>query len=127
MERPLTPYEPIKTVAAVNCSTNFVSTTIDKEIDFSSKSNKSLTIEVVEKGIYQVNGIASYERNSLAQSSCSLSLNQIFCMSLPVNGTEGKQVTVQGLKLRLDKGFYELSVDFVKPGMQLERLSFTKE
>ena len=67
-----------------------------------------------------------YARNSQAQSSCSLSFNGTFSMSLPVNGTDGKSVTVEGLQVRLEKGFYQLDINFVKPGSEIQQISFTK-
>ncbi|MGB5444039.1 MAG: beta-glucosidase, partial [Psychromonas sp.] len=127
MERPLKAYDPIKAFAAKNATGNDIAMPIDKEIDLNTKTNKSVTIEVVEAGDYQVSASVRYERNSLAQSSCSLSLNGVFCMSLSTNGTDGKRITLEGLKVRLEKGIYELAVDFVKPGLELESLKFSKE
>ncbi len=48
-------------------------------------------------------------------------------MSLSVNGTDGKTVDVEGLKVKLETGFYTLDVDFVKPGLELDRLIFSKD
>ncbi len=127
MLRPLQPYDPIKAFAAHSAAGNNLALPIDKGVDLNTKINKSICIAVAEAGLYQLSGILRYERNSLAQSSCSLSLNEAFCMSLSSNGTDGKRITVEGLKVRLEKGEYDLSVDFVKPGLKLERLIFTKE
>lgn len=127
MNRPLQPYDPIKTFAAQSGVPNNVALTIEEGIELNTKINKSVSIAVPETGIYQLSGILRYERNSLAQSSCSLSLNRTFCMSLSSNGTDGKRITVDGLKVKLEKGFYALSVDFVKPGLELESLLFAKE
>ena len=126
MERPLKPYDPIKAFTAKKNADNDLAIRIEEGIELKTKTNKSVAIEVLEAGVYQFTGIVSYDRNSLAQSSCSLSLNGVFCMSLAINGTGGERVTIEGLKVSLGKGFYELTVDFVKPGLELQRLMFTK-
>ena len=46
-------------------------------------------------------------------------------MSLPINGTDGKWIDVEGTQVRLEKGFYEVTVDFVKPGLEMGRIKFT--
>jgi beta-glucosidase len=127
MVRPLKAYSPINTFAAQTNSGDVVATRLEEGIDLNTKINKIVTMEVVEAGVYQFTSSVRYDRHSLAQSSCSLSLNGIFAMSLSVNGTDGERVTVEGLKVRLEKGFYELTVDFLKRGLELERLMFTKD
>ncbi|GLS89929.1 hypothetical protein GCM10007916_09960 [Psychromonas marina] len=126
MNRPLKAYEPIKAFAASSelVANNVIA--IESDIQLNCKANKTLIIEVAEAGVYQCSGLISYDRNSLAQSSCSLSLNGIFSMSLGVNGTDGKVITVEGLQVKLEKGLYQLDLNFVKVGLELERLIFTK-
>lgn len=48
-------------------------------------------------------------------------------MSLPLNGTEGEWRNIEGIPVRLDAGCYEIALDFVKPGLELGRLSFVPE
>jgi beta-glucosidase len=127
MVRPLKAYSPINTFAAQTNSGDVVATRLEEGIDLNTKINKIVTMEVAEAGVYQFTSSVRYDRHSLAQSSCSLRLNGIFAMSLSVNGTDGERVTVEGLKVRLEKGFYELTVDFLKRGLELERLMFTKD
>jgi len=126
MRRPLTVYKRIKTIEPDHINKHDHAITINQPILVNSKVNKFITIQVLSSGIYQVNAVASFERNSLAQSSCSLILNDIFCMSLPMHGSEGQSVTIEGLKVCLDKGYYLLGLDFVKRGMELEQLNFIK-
>jgi beta-glucosidase len=82
---------------------------------------------VLEAGIYQCNAYGCYDRNSQAQSSCSISINHIFSMTLSVHGTEGKMIKVEGLKVQLEKGYYDVHMNFVKPGLELERLEMIKD
>ena len=126
MARPLKAYEPIKTFAANKDISAANALPIEEEIKLNCQTNTSVTIAVTEPGIYQCNGLIRYDRNSLAQSSCSLSFNGIFSMSLAVNGSDGKLVNIEGLQVKLEKGLYELDLDFVKSGLELESLIFTK-
>ena len=126
MQRPLTAYERIKTITPLSIKEHNDAVTINNAIEINSNINQSLVVQIQEAGIYQVTALANYDRNSLAQSSCSLSLNDIFCMSLPMNGSDGQSVNIEGLDVRLDIGFYTLNVNFVKRGMELEQISFIK-
>ncbi|PSU35769.1 glycoside hydrolase family 3 protein [Photobacterium lutimaris] len=127
MKRPLKAYEPIKTYAARNEISCADIVNIEEEIKLETEINTRVTVKVTEDGIYQCSGLIRYDRDSLAQSSCSLALNGVFSMSLPVNGTDGKPVTVEGLQVKLTAGFYEIDIDFVKKGLVLESLIFNKQ
>lgn len=122
MERPLTAYEPIKAFAALPQAPGGETHPIEESIKLGTKLNTSVVIEVSEAGIYQFNGVMNYERDALAQSSCSLLLNDEFSMTLPLHGTDGESVTVEGLKVKLQPGFYYLDINFVKPGLELEEI-----
>jgi len=126
MKRPLIAYERIKTIEPLDINKHNDAIMLNNAITVNCKVNKSIVIQVMETGIYKITALANFDRNSLAQSSCSLSLNDIFCMSLAMNGSDGKSITIEGLDIRLDIGFYTLSVDFVKRGMELEQIFFNK-
>ena len=126
MSRPLKAYEPIKTFLAKEESSSSEAHYIDQDINLDLTVNASIAVYVAEPGIYQCTGLISYDRDSLAQSSCSLAFNGVFSQSLSVNGTEGKTISVDGLQVKLDKGYYEVDIDFVKKGLKLESLTFTK-
>ena len=127
MQRPLIAYERIKSIAPYNSvKERDVDFLINEPIFINSSVNKLLTVQVLEEGVYQVSAVASYDRNSLAQSSCSLNLNDTFCMSLPIHGSNGKRVEIEGVQVRLGVGYYLIDVDFVKRGMRLEQLIFIK-
>lgn len=93
---------------------------------FKAQALKTATIEVSKDGVYLCDALMRYELNSMAQSSCNLSINGVVAMTLPVNGTDGKLVTVKGQEVKLSKGLYELNVEAVKPGLELEQLTFTE-
>ncbi|MGR5319694.1 glycoside hydrolase family 3 protein [Vibrio sp. DNB22_19_1] len=127
MDRPLKAYEPIKTFVAQNEAPEGQIQPIGQDIVLNTKVNASVVIEVREAGVYQFNGVMKYERDSLAQSSCSLSVNGDFSMTLPLHGTDGELITVEGLQVKLTPGFYTLDIDFVKPGLELEKIAIIKQ
>ncbi|MGR5206861.1 MULTISPECIES: glycoside hydrolase family 3 protein [Vibrio] len=127
MDRPLKAYEPIKTFVAQNEAPEAQIQPIGQDIVLNTKVNASVVIEVREAGVYQFNGVMKYERDSLAQSSCSLSFNGDFSMTLPLHGTDGELITVEGLQVKLTPGFYTLDIDFVKPGLELEKIAIIKQ
>ena len=126
MDRPLVPYDPIKVFKAHKSPASTEVMPIDKPLNCNINSNATYTLAVDTAGVYQCSAMMRYARNSQAQSSCSLSFNGTFSMSLPVNGTDGKSVTVEGLQVRLEKGFYQLDINFVKPGSEIQQITFTK-
>lgn len=120
MARPLQAYQPIKPfIARKTTGTDRVYMT-DSAITLNTSVNVSFDIEVETEGVYQCQALMSYERDSTAQSSCSLAINDQFSMSFSTHGTQGELVSVDGLKVQLEKGFYTLSVDFVKAGAKIE-------
>ncbi|CAE6934567.1 Fibronectin type III-like domain [Vibrio sp. B1REV9] len=127
IDRPLKAYEPIKTFVALDEAPKEHVRLIDQHIVLNTKTNASVVVEVSESGVYQFDGVMKYERDSLAQSSCSLFLNSEFSMTLALHGTDGELITVEGLQVKLNPGFYTLDIDFVKPGLELEKIIMTKQ
>jgi beta-glucosidase len=124
MQRPLVRYNPIKPFSADGEQPEGSVHTIDEAVALETKNDTNIVLHVTKAGQYQVSMNASYDRNELAQSSCSLHLNGDYSMSLSTNGTEGKPVDVEGLIVELQTGWYELNVSFVKPGLTLHHLNF---
>jgi beta-glucosidase len=126
MNRPLKAYEPIQTFTANRQLEQSDAISIENELALNTKTNMRLVIDVAEEGVYQCYAHANYDRDSQAQSTCSLSLNGAFSMTFSVHGTDGKSHKVDGLQVKLSEGLYELSLEFVKPGLELERLGLVK-
>ncbi|PMH44582.1 beta-glucosidase [Vibrio sp. 10N.286.49.B3] len=127
MDRPLTVYNPIKHFAPLRNTPQGETLSIEQDIVLNTIENKSIVLEVKEVGIYQFNGKVKYDLSPIAQSSFSLFLNGDFCMTLAHCGTDGKLITVEGRKLQLEPGFYSLDINFIKPGLELERVVIIKE
>ena len=124
MDRHLKRHEPIKTLRSCDRSFGDKAVKVAGALKIDTDKNMSMSLEVLSTGCYQVVSTLNYDRLPLAQSSCSLTFNDEFAMSFATNGTEGQTIQVEGLKIILEKGFYQLDIDFVKPGLKLEQLEF---
>lgn len=127
MARPLQPYQAIKSFTCDNtqleCETN-EPYTVGDNIPLNSTSDTYYLLFVEQAGIYQCLAHMAYNRHSQAQSSCSISLNSEFAMSLSINGTEGKTMVVEGLLLNLPAGYYRVDIKFIKKGALLKTMQF---
>ncbi|WP_061018408.1 glycoside hydrolase family 3 protein [Vibrio splendidus] len=136
MDRPLVAFDPIKSFDSTKNSDryqdkidgDFCQLTTEQRVivlPLNTQENRSIILDVKHAGVYRCSGIVNYDSGTLAQSACSLSLNKVYAMSLSVNGTNGETVSVEGLSVKLDKGFYSLDIEFIKLGLELEQLEFT--
>ena len=119
MERPLEAYDPIKYHKPCDSFNESSQNSID-EIILNTSTNKTTVVEVRQAGTYKFMVEATNPRDAAAQSSCSLYLNGNFAFSLALNGTKGKLKTVEGVPVLLNPGYYELTFDFIKPGIELK-------
>ncbi|NLS12182.1 beta-glucosidase [Vibrio sp. SM6] len=124
MQRELKAFEPIKRIAAVSESLSGERFDLHSPLMLNTAVNCQGVLHVETAGVYQVVAMMRYDRDSAAQSACSLSLNDEFVMTLPTNGTQNQLVRVEGLAVALEAGFYSLDFDFVKAGAVLEQLEF---
>ncbi|MNF08775.1 hypothetical protein D3C80_2092820 [compost metagenome] len=60
----------------------------------------------------------------LAQSACNLNLNGRTVTTVQTNGTEGRLIQLKLVKAQLEAVLYELTLEHVKPGMQVESVEF---
>jgi beta-glucosidase len=60
----------------------------------------------------------------LAQTVCNVTLNGKLMTTIQTNGTEGRWIIRRLEKIELEEGLYELKLDFVKPGMQIDWIEF---
>lgn len=125
MDRPLVPFNPVKSFAARSILRG-QAVELAAGIDLNATTNTTASIEVAEAGVYRVRARVRNPRSTAAQSSCSLYLNGDFAMTIPVNGTDGEWIEVEGIQVQLEQGGYDLALDFVKPGLELARLTFER-
>jgi beta-glucosidase len=59
-----------------------------------------------------------------AQSACNVTLNGRLMTTIQTNGTEGSWILQRLQKIELEAGLYELKLDFIKPGLQIDWIEF---
>lgn len=120
MERPLEAYEPIKTFTPKEGTLDNESYTVSRPVELRTVTRAEFAIQVEVAGVYHCQALMRYARDALAQSSCSLAINDDFAMSFPIHGTDGASALVDGLTIKLEQGTYCFAIEFVKPGAELE-------
>ncbi|WP_410771271.1 glycoside hydrolase family 3 C-terminal domain-containing protein [Fontibacillus sp. BL9] len=60
----------------------------------------------------------------LAQSACNVTLNGQVMTTIQTNGTEGQWIKQKLVKIELEAGLYELKLEHIKPGMQIDWIEF---
>ncbi|ETT55122.1 MULTISPECIES: glycoside hydrolase family 3 C-terminal domain-containing protein [unclassified Paenibacillus] len=81
-------------------------------------------IQADEAGQYRIIVSIMSPEPELAQSACNLTLNGQAVTTIQTNGTEGRWIRQKLVKVELEAGRYELKLDFVKPGLQIEWIEF---
>lgn len=75
-------------------------------------------------GVYRIIVSLMSPESNLAQIACNISLNDKFVTTIQTSGTDGRWIKQKLVKIELNEGLYELKLDFIKPGMQIEWLEF---
>lgn len=88
--------------------------------------NGSTCFEVEEAGNYRIIVHIMSTESELAQSVCNVILNDQLMTTIQTNGTEGQWIRQKLAKIELEAGLYELKLEFVKPGLQIDWIEFNK-
>jgi len=101
-----------------------------QNLSVDSKIKPSITSSTIffvsEPGVYRVIVRVMSANTNLAQTACNLSLNSQFMTTIQTHGTDGKWITQKLANIELENGIYELQLDFIKPGMQIDWIEFKK-
>ncbi|BBH22972.1 beta-glucosidase [Paenibacillus baekrokdamisoli] len=84
----------------------------------------STYVKVDQAGQYRIIVNIMSPEPELAQSACNVTLNDQLMTTIQTNGTEGKWIRQKLVKIELEAGLYELKLDFVKPGLQIDWIEF---
>ncbi|MFC5468086.1 glycoside hydrolase family 3 C-terminal domain-containing protein [Cohnella suwonensis] len=77
-----------------------------------------------QAGTYRIIVNIMSPESELAQSACNVTLNGQLMTTVQTNGTEGKWIRQKLVKVALEEGYYELKLEFVKPGLQIDWIEF---
>ncbi|HHW23770.1 MAG TPA: beta-glucosidase [Clostridiaceae bacterium] len=78
------------------------------------------------EGEYRVFVKIMSPQSRVAQSSCNIILNGKHMTTVQTSGTEGKWVNRKLMKVYLEEGIYELRVESIKQGMEIDWIEFRK-
>jgi beta-glucosidase len=83
-------------------------------------------MKVDQAGQYRIIVNIMSPEPELAQSACNVTLNDQLMTTIQTNGTEGKWIKQKLVKVELEAGLYELKLEFIKPGLQIDWIEFKK-
>lgn len=84
----------------------------------------STYVKVSKAGEYRIFVNIMSPDSNLAQTACNVTLNDKLMTTIQTSGTEGKWIKQKLVKIQLEEGLYDLKLDFIKPGMQLDWIEF---
>lgn len=88
------------------------------------QAKQATWLQVTEAGVYGLMVRMRYAASNLSQSACNLLLNGELLTTIQTNGTDGKWVAEKLLRFELEEGHYELTLDEIKPGLEIGWLEF---
>ncbi|MCI3927008.1 glycoside hydrolase family 3 C-terminal domain-containing protein [Paenibacillus sp. TRM 82003] len=83
-------------------------------------------VKVNEAGRYRLIVRLMSSDTLWAQSACNVTLNGKLLTTVQTNGTEGNWILQRLLTVELEAGLYEMKLDFIKPGLQIDWIEFKK-
>ncbi len=81
-------------------------------------------MQVDQAGEYRIIVQIMSPETNVAQSACNVTLNGQQMTTIQTNGTEGKWIKQRLVKVELEAGLYELKLEYVKPGLQIDWIEF---
>jgi beta-glucosidase len=98
----------------------------DLSQDSKVKPNPSAPVymKAAKAGMYRIIvNIMSPETN-VAQTACNVTLNGKVMTTIQTNGTDGRWIKQKLVKVELQEGLYEVKLEIIKPGMQIDWIEF---
>lgn len=114
----------IKSVKDLNGKEKVLDLSEGSKVEINSTKPKSVFVKILKAGEYRVIVKLKYDAFNLFQSSSNFSLNDEMVTTISVNGTDGIWITQKLDKVQLEAGFYEIKLDFSKPGMEIDWIDF---
>lgn len=120
----------VEHVQEFNPDPNLIST-IKQDMSTNIKINISIDNDnvfyVSESGEYRIYVTIKCNSSNIAQTECNVILNNKRMCLIQTNGTNGEWITQKLVKVKISKGFYNLTFEFIKKGLEMESLEFIKE
>jgi beta-glucosidase len=75
-------------------------------------------------GMYRIIVNIMSPESNVAQTACNVTLNGKVMTTIQTNGTDGRWIKQKLVKVELEEGVYELKLEVIKPGMQIDWIEF---
>ncbi len=125
MERPLKPLNPVleyKSVETVPAEVKVYHLATAPEVQIGS--DKKVAMQVETTGIYNVIVKMMSPMSNLSQSSTNVVVNGEPFATIQTCGTDGRWIIEKMMRVSLEKGYYVLELEVMKPGIEIEHLAF---
>ncbi|WP_419886650.1 glycoside hydrolase family 3 C-terminal domain-containing protein [Paenibacillus sp. B-A-8] len=86
----------------------------------------STSFKVEQAGQYRILVHIMSTEPELAQSACNVTVNDQLMTTIQTNGTEGQWIKQKLVKVELEAGLYDIKLEFIKPGLQIDWIEFNK-
>ncbi len=86
---------------------------------------KNFVLNVTTAGTYEMCVKVTSKESDLAQMACRVSLNAEEISTFQINGNWGRWQFQKLAKVELEPGRYEMKLVFVRPGMEIENITFS--
>ncbi|MBI9014794.1 MAG: glycoside hydrolase family 3 protein [Clostridiales bacterium] len=95
-------------------------------IALNTDENITYSLHVMDTGRYNVNIKMRYSASSLAQAAYNLLINNEYVATIQLHGTDNKWKSSFLYTVNLEPGYYEIGFDFVRPGIEVGEVKFSK-
>lgn len=82
---------------------------------------------IAEKGMYNVLGMYSKENDgTMSQSVCNILIDGEPAAAFECRSTDGKHIGANATQVQLEKGFYKIELNHIKPGIEIDYIGFSR-
>jgi beta-glucosidase len=122
----LTPVSSYHPEHGIPADSSKICNTEEKLIFTDAEPHKTLIVH--QSGIYSICG--SYTKvtdKDLSQSVCNILINRKPAASFDSRGTQGNAAVVTAAQVKLEKGYYTISLNHTKPGLNILYVQFNRD
>jgi len=125
MKRPLKALNPVPEFASTESVARDVKVyVLSEKPEVLIGSEKQVGFAVEHAGVYNVIIKMMSPMTNLSQSSTNAFLNDEHFTTIQTCGTDGRWITEKMMRVSLEEGMYTLRLEVMKPGIEIEYLSF---
>ncbi|UCZ55012.1 glycoside hydrolase family 3 C-terminal domain-containing protein [Bacillus shivajii] len=98
--------------------------TVIDQSQVTPSETETVNIKLTKTGTYRLFVKLMSPDTNVSQSACNITLNDQVITTVQTSGTDGKWIKQKLNKVNLEEGFYELKLEFTKPGLSIDWMIF---